>query len=96
MKKCHACLKEMEIPMPVGRRETCPFCGTDLHSCLNCAFHEAAAYNECREPQAERVIDKARSNFCDFFAVRDTGTVDQEKGPVSSAKARLDSLFKAS
>ncbi len=80
--------------MPVGRRETCPFCGTDLHSCLNCAFHEAAAYNECREPQAERVIDKSRSNFCDFFAFREAGTVGQEKGPVSSAKAKLDSLFK--
>jgi hypothetical protein len=95
MKKCHVCVKVLEIRMPVGRRETCPFCGTDLHACLNCAFHETTAYNECREPQAERVIDKGRSNFCDFFVFRDAGAVDQEQGPVSSAKARLDSLFKA-
>lgn len=81
--------------MPVGRRETCPFCGTDLHSCLNCAFHEAAACNECREPQAERVVDKSRSNFCDFFAFREAAADGPRRSPGDSARAKIESLFKA-
>lgn len=38
--------------------------------CLNCAFYDAASYNECREPSAERVIVKDRANFCEFFEFR--------------------------
>ncbi|MBF0190432.1 MAG: hypothetical protein HQL99_04700 [Magnetococcales bacterium] len=35
--------------------------------CLNCRFHDTGSYNECRESVAERIVDKDRSNFCDFF-----------------------------
>jgi hypothetical protein len=94
MKRCHACLKALEIKTPVGRREGCPCCGSDLHCCLNCAFHEKGAYNECREPQAERVIEKVRSNFCDFFIFQ-VAEMDGERGVSrESAKAKMESLFK--
>ena len=63
MKKCRACLKGLEIKTAVGRREICPFCGSDLHCCLNCVHYNIGAYNDCREPPAERVIEKDRSNF---------------------------------
>lgn len=78
----------------MSRQECCPFCGSDLHCCLNCTFHEKNAYNECREPQAERVIEKKRSNFCDFFIFRDAGMGGKEKDPCELAKARMESLFK--
>lgn len=94
MKKCHKCLKALEIKIPVGRRESCPFCGSDLHCCLNCAFHETGAYNECHEPQAERVIEKGRSNFCDFFVFRDVGTDGKGKDSGESVKTKIASLFK--
>jgi hypothetical protein len=94
MKKCHSCLKVLEIKTPVGRRELCPFCGSDLHCCLNCVHYNIGSYNDCREPQAERVIEKGRSNFCDFFDFRDAGTVDKGKDSGDSTKTKMESLFK--
>lgn len=64
---CYSCGATNEVPAPVSRRETCARCGADLHCCLTCSFHDRAAYNECREPSAERVVDKDRSNFCDYY-----------------------------
>jgi hypothetical protein len=94
MKKCHKCLKALEIKIPVGRREICPFCGSDLHCCLNCVHYNIGSYNDCREPQAERVIEKDRSNFCDFFVFRDAEMGSKGKGPGESAKTKIESLFK--
>ena len=94
MKKCHACLKVLEIKIPVGRREICSLCGSDLHCCLNCVFHSIGAYNECREPQAERVIEKGRSNFCDFFVFSDAEVDGKGMRSVESAKTKIASLFK--
>jgi len=94
MKKCHKCLKDLEIKIPVGRREICPFCGSDLHCCLNCTFHLFGTYNECREHQAERVMEKDRSNFCGFFVFQDAEKVGKEKSPEESAKTKMESLFK--
>jgi hypothetical protein len=95
MKRCHSCLKDLEIKTPVGRREICPFCGSDLHCCLNCVHYNIGAYNDCREPQAERVIEKNRSNFCDFFVFRDGAIDGNRKNPGESVKAKMESLFKA-
>ena len=94
MKRCHACLKGFEIKTPVGRREICPFCGSDLHCCLNCVFHATGAYNDCREPQAERVIEKNRSNFCDYFVFRDAEMGDKGKDSGETVKTKMESLFK--
>lgn len=94
MKRCHACLKEIEIKIPVGRQEICLFCQSDLHSCLNCAFYVQGSYNSCREPQAERVIEKSRSNFCGYFVFSDSvpgGTIGDIR---DTAKAKLEALFK--
>jgi len=52
----------------VGRGARCERCGADLRCCDNCRFHDESAYNECGEPAAERVIDKDRANFCDYFS----------------------------
>jgi hypothetical protein len=94
MKRCHACLKELEIKIPVGRQETCPFCQSDLHCCLNCAFYVMGSYNSCREPQAERVIEKNRSNFCGYFVFRDSVQDNKEKEIRDGVKAKLEALFK--
>lgn len=96
MKRCHSCLKVIEIKIPVGRREECVFCGSDLHCCLNCKFYSPGSYNECREPQAERVIEKNRSNFCDLFVWKESDfmTDKKEQDSSESAKANLKSLFK--
>ena len=63
---CWNCNNKLEST-DYGRQETCPNCGKDSRVCYNCSFHDKAYNNECREPQADRVVDKDRSNFCDFF-----------------------------
>ena len=92
MKICHKCRQEIKRESIIGRQELCPSCGADLRCCVNCAFYEPGAYNDCREPQAERVLDKTRSNFCDYFTFIDSG---EKKGNKSAgAKDKLEGLFK--
>jgi len=94
MSRCHVCLKELEIKLPVGRQELCLFCQSDLHCCLNCTFYVMGTYNSCREPQAERVIDKSRSNFCGYFVFGNTAPEGLEADQRETAKAKLEALFK--
>jgi len=91
---CHSCGSEIRvIDGRVGRSETCDKCRNDLHVCLNCIHYDQKAYNECREPMAERVVDKDRRNFCDYFKPG-----SNSKGAVQDAKEaalkKLDDLFK--
>ncbi|MCE5281631.1 MAG: hypothetical protein LLG93_05955 [Deltaproteobacteria bacterium] len=95
MKICHGCRKEIDPPEPLGRKAVCPFCRAELRCCLNCRFFEPAAYNQCRESQAERVLDKDRANFREYFGFRDSGP-SKGGGPAAPARDRLDALFKNS
>ena len=93
--RCFCCGVE-NAPAPgarVGFRDACAGCGADLHVCRNCAHHDPSAYNECREPQAERVGDRERANRCEWFApgVQGGGERAAEK---SAARRDLEALFK--
>ena len=48
--------------------------------------------NECRENQAERVLDKERSNFCDYFKPAKGGGADPNASR-DAMKAAADALF---
>lgn len=93
--RCHGCGAERDLAPSerIGFRETCEACARDLHVCLNCRFHDPAAYNECREPNAERVSDRDRANRCDYFAPGDPSASGAEDTR-SSARSELDALFK--
>ena len=91
--KCVRCGAPLEVP-PSSRRDTCPGCGADLHACVQCGFYAPGHYNDCREPQAERVLDKDRANFCDYFRPVEGSGRDPED-PKEAARARLDALFKS-
>jgi hypothetical protein len=95
MPVCHSCKKNLEIADNVGRTETCPLCDADLHCCLNCRHYDRSSYNQCREHQAERVLDKDRSNFCDFFSFKETAGAAASGFSGQRKKANpLDALFK--
>ncbi len=96
---CHHCGSKLEARKPV-RTDVCPSCGRDVKVCLNCTFYDTGAEDKCREPQAEWVKEKDRSNFCDYFrfleesrrsSARPPGTpgLSREK----SARQKLDELF---
>jgi len=95
MRLCFHCRTEILLTGQIGRREVCPRCGRDLHVCRNCRFYDPRAYNACRESQAERVLDKDRSNFCDYFVFQEgDGATDGSPAPGASARDKLASLFK--
>jgi len=94
MNICNKCRNEITEDFFVGRQSQCPYCGVDLHCCLNCPFYEIGIYNDCREPQAERVLDKIHYNFCDFFKFKQTAK--NTDAADLNIKNKLEDLFKKS
>lgn len=80
------------LPLPIGRRDTCPECRAELHVCRLCRFYDPAAANACREPVAERVTDKERANFCGYFEPR-PGAWSGASDEAAAARAALEELF---
>lgn len=95
--RCFACGGDVPLASGerVGFRDVCEACGADLHVCRNCAHHDPSAYNECREPNAERVSDRERANRCDYFAPGQGGG-GEKAAAARRAKADLEALFKKS
>jgi len=94
---CFGCSKPIELPLgTIGRSATCDHCGADLKVCLNCVFFDRASYNECKEPQAERVLAKDKRNFCDFFRLgaKDMKGDNPAQTQKQTAYSQLDELFK--
>jgi len=56
-----------------------------------CFFYEPKSYNECKEPVAQRIVDKEKNNFCEFFKLTTNSDVHEEKNNILSA---ADALFK--
>ncbi|MBW1804790.1 MAG: hypothetical protein JRJ06_00175 [Deltaproteobacteria bacterium] len=91
--ECVFCKKDPQIKGSVGRQDVCPNCHKDLRCCKQCKFYDRSAYNECKEVTAERIIDKERANFCDFFVPRGSNR-GGNFNRTQEAKAALEALFK--
>jgi hypothetical protein len=96
MKLCHRCGKKVDAVDKISRTATCPHCGSSLHSCLNCAFYDRNAHNQCREPQSEYVSDREKANFCDFFTFAESEPRRKKEEKVAEARKAWDELFKKS
>ncbi|EID84247.1 hypothetical protein MSI_22750 [Treponema sp. JC4] len=82
-------------PIPEGtiyRDSTCPSCGADLHSCINCKFYAPGSHYDCHETIEEPVRDKDRSNFCDFFKPAVIGTDAGLAGGTDKAQKARDAF----
>jgi hypothetical protein len=91
MPKCWNCGKEVELNN-FARLDSCNHCGRDTHVCKNCIFYDRAYHNECTETQADRVVEKEKSNFCDYFKPSDRA--GGSASSVDAMKAAADALFK--
>ena len=93
---CHHCHKPFNVTAGerIGRRDSCSQCSADLHCCLNCALYAANHDNQCREPQAERQVDKTIGNFCEYFELRSKSAAGGGVHPTNQALSDLDKLFK--
>lgn len=93
MKACYACKKQLPADLQIGRREECPFCGADLHCCLNCTFYKRTAPNQCGEPIAEPVKEKQKANYCDYFKFAESAT-ESNQSALEKSRKQLNDLFK--
>ncbi len=98
MVRCYSCGHLSLNSERVGRRDACECCGADLRVCRNCGHFDPSAYNQCRETQADRVVEKERANFCDFFSpleeqVSASGESSTETSEEKS-KRLLEQLFR--
>lgn len=88
---CFFCGREIEFRERVSFRQACPGCGRAQHVCRNCGFYDPAYNNQCREPMAERVVDKERANFCEYFT---PGKNRAAAAKPAITRKELDELFK--
>ncbi|RZF23309.1 hypothetical protein DAY19_05460 [Halobacteriovorax vibrionivorans] len=72
-------------------KEECPYCYASLHCCKMCKFYDKSAYNECRESSADRIVEKEKANFCDYFILK--GGSDNGDGK-DDLLAAANALFK--
>lgn len=91
--KCYRCttVLALELSSKVSRQEECPKCFSSIHCCKMCSFYDPKSYNECKEPVAQRVVDKEKNNFCEFFKLSNGSTKNLNQEKILSA---AEALFK--
>jgi len=90
---CYRCQKSIPVlgTFKIQRTEDCPYCSTSLHCCKMCKFYDPKVYNECRETNAERITDKEKANFCEYFNLSDgKNALEVKENLINAAEA----LFK--
>jgi len=90
---CHSCSETLELnpASKVGKSEECPHCYSDVRCCKMCQFYDPKCYNECQEPNAERIIEKSKSNFCDYFSL---SANKKQEGAEQDLLSAANALFK--
>lgn len=81
-------------PQDYGRETNCIGCSKSTRACRNCRWYTPGHSNDCVEPMAERVLEKERANYCEFFEpTTDTGSTDASS-PDDVLRKAAEDLFK--
>lgn len=88
--KCWKCGSQFNIEN-VTRSTECPSCKVDLHCCKACKFYSPGNHYDCKETIDELIVDKERSNFCDFFKYNQDISSSNNKS--QAAKDAFNALF---
>jgi hypothetical protein len=93
---CFECSKEYELDdtATIARSEECPHCGSYTRCCKMCQFYDFNSFNECHEPMAERIAEKTKSNFCNYFRINKGDTIGEQKSEKQTHIDLANSLFK--
>jgi hypothetical protein len=78
----------------VGLASRCTRCGTDLHSCAQCASFDPGSRFECMQAIPARVSPKNERNTCSLFGPRTTVERETTTPRVNDARKAFDDLFK--
>jgi hypothetical protein len=91
---CFRCGASLEaLSLPLSRRDECPECSIHVHVCRMCVFFAAHVPKQCREDDAEEVIDKEKVNFCEWFKPSVDAFDPARAGQARQAKTDLEALF---
>lgn len=83
-----------EIASPYAAEGRCPKCGSDVHTCVQCAYFDPGARFQCMQPVPERVAPKDVKNSCTLWEPRKTVERETHSVSTSSARQAFDDLFK--
>ncbi len=93
---CKSCGEKRRDPEEVGFETVCAKCGSDLHTCAQCAHFDTSARFECLKSVPQRIADKKKRNRCAFFSPAKsfdlTGSRTAETP--DDARAAFERLFK--
>ncbi|HLW56915.1 MAG TPA: hypothetical protein VKY27_05985 [Bacteriovoracaceae bacterium] len=94
MSACYKCGTELpkSFSVFISRSDTCTQCRTDIRCCRMCQFYDPQSYNECRESSADRITDKEKANFCDYFKL--SSSYNDPNKEREDQLARAAALFK--
>lgn len=92
--QCFRCGASLEaLSLPLSRQDQCPQCARYLHVCRMCEFYDARVARQCREDDAEEVMNKEKPNFCDWFVASPGRFDDSGTAVATRAQQQLASLF---
>lgn len=92
--ECFRCGASLDkLPLPLGRRDECPGCAAHLHVCRMCRFFDRQVPKQCREDDAEEVMDKEKANFCEWFSPSGNAFDPKKAEQAARAKSDLAALF---
>ena len=92
--RCARCGNELTVAGAWSQDGTCPRCGSDLHTCAQCAHFDTSAAFECQKPIAVRVSPKDARNQCESFEPRTTVERETKSAAPTTARKAFDDLFK--
>ena len=89
--KCNSKL-DLEPAQKILRHDECEKCKAYLHCCKMCQYYDVSSYNDCRESNAERIVEKETPNFCSYYILM---AGNGKTGPSKDEQLNaLNSLFK--
>ena len=94
---CWNCGRPTGIEGRVMRNDQCPHCMADLRCCRGCRHFDPYARGQCRENIDKTIVNKEKSNFCDFYqfrqVVKGPGGIKGLHDDKDSRKKAFDDLF---
>ncbi len=92
--KCFSCQASLDIfSNGVSRNDSCPKCGRDVRACKNCIHFSPSSQWSCREHLTEQVLEKEKSNFCDFFKLGENAAINEAVN-AANLKNAAEALFR--
>jgi len=94
---CWSCGKPTGITGRVMRSDSCVECLADLRCCRGCRHFDPTRRFQCRENIEHNVVNKGKTNHCDFFQHRDAmkvaGGRSSQQSDKGTQKKKFDDLF---